>query len=351
MQGVSLFKKLQHGVLRHCQWAPATVIISSIIPETPPGNICFQCSEDFCGFIEEYKQIFLKSCTTVLVTLVAAGVLVLGATNRPQAVDAALLRPGRFDALLYVPPPDEEGRLAVLKSRLSVRQLGWSELNQYYRPKVPWVLSWQSYASGAEVGKLEHLGCQILTCHLGAPSVEHASSQASHLSPYWRCCAHFLLPCASGAELANLCREAALAAVRENMEDAREVAGECVLMLCAVYVCVNVCAHALNASLLVNVRKCCVFNLEVQFEWTEHMRSVLRGQSCTRWQGNLAAVNASKEMSAHKGSPWRLIGHAHGIICAQQMQKKWESRDQDLGFRIEGLQAQFKSVPEQATKG
>jgi SpoVK/Ycf46/Vps4 family AAA+-type ATPase len=41
------------------------------------------------------------------------GVLVLGATNRPQAVDAALMRPGRFDSLLYVPPPDEEGRRQV----------------------------------------------------------------------------------------------------------------------------------------------------------------------------------------------------------------------------------------------
>lgn len=41
------------------------------------------------------------------------GVLVLGATNRPGAVDAALMRPGRFDALLYVPPPDAAGRLQV----------------------------------------------------------------------------------------------------------------------------------------------------------------------------------------------------------------------------------------------
>lgn len=46
--------------------------------------------------------------------LLRTGVLVLGATNRPQALDAALLRPGRFDTLLYVPPPDEAGRLAVL---------------------------------------------------------------------------------------------------------------------------------------------------------------------------------------------------------------------------------------------
>eukprot|EP01018_Ginkgo_biloba_P035549 Gb_41085 [translate_table: standard] len=43
------------------------------------------------------------------------GVLVLGATNRPQAIDAALMRPGRFDLVLYVPPPDLEGRIEVLR--------------------------------------------------------------------------------------------------------------------------------------------------------------------------------------------------------------------------------------------
>eukprot|EP00897_Mesotaenium_endlicherianum_P010268 jgi/Mesen1/926/ME000118S00108 len=45
----------------------------------------------------------------------APGVLVLGATNRPQALDPALMRPGRFDLVLYVPPPDEEGRLEALQ--------------------------------------------------------------------------------------------------------------------------------------------------------------------------------------------------------------------------------------------
>ena len=43
------------------------------------------------------------------------GVLVLAATNRPAAVDGALLRPGRFDMLLYVPPPNREGRLQTLE--------------------------------------------------------------------------------------------------------------------------------------------------------------------------------------------------------------------------------------------
>jgi transitional endoplasmic reticulum ATPase len=41
-------------------------------------------------------------------------VVVIGATNRPTLVDPALLRPGRFDELIYVPVPDEEGRRHIL---------------------------------------------------------------------------------------------------------------------------------------------------------------------------------------------------------------------------------------------
>jgi len=43
------------------------------------------------------------------------GVVVMGATNRPDILDPALLRPGRFDRVLYVPPPDREARLAIFK--------------------------------------------------------------------------------------------------------------------------------------------------------------------------------------------------------------------------------------------
>jgi SpoVK/Ycf46/Vps4 family AAA+-type ATPase len=42
-------------------------------------------------------------------------VIVIGATNRPWDLDPALLRPGRFDKIIYVPPPDFTGRIKVLK--------------------------------------------------------------------------------------------------------------------------------------------------------------------------------------------------------------------------------------------
>ncbi|MEM4239053.1 MAG: AAA family ATPase, partial [Nitrososphaerota archaeon] len=42
-------------------------------------------------------------------------VVVIGATNRPDLMDPAVLRPGRFDRLIYVPPPDEKGRYEILR--------------------------------------------------------------------------------------------------------------------------------------------------------------------------------------------------------------------------------------------
>ncbi|HEX2095094.1 MAG TPA: CDC48 family AAA ATPase [Longimicrobiaceae bacterium] len=43
------------------------------------------------------------------------GIVVMGATNRPTLLDPALLRPGRFDELVYVPVPDRKARLHILR--------------------------------------------------------------------------------------------------------------------------------------------------------------------------------------------------------------------------------------------
>ncbi|KAJ7066696.1 P-loop containing nucleoside triphosphate hydrolase protein [Mycena amicta] len=45
-------------------------------------------------------------------------VFIIGATNRPDQIDSALLRPGRLDQLIYIPLPDERSHLDILKACL-----------------------------------------------------------------------------------------------------------------------------------------------------------------------------------------------------------------------------------------
>ena len=45
-------------------------------------------------------------------------VFIIGATNRPDIIDPAILRPGRLDQLIYIPLPDEKSRVSILKSCL-----------------------------------------------------------------------------------------------------------------------------------------------------------------------------------------------------------------------------------------
>ena len=52
------------------------------------------------------------------------GVLVIGATNVPWNVDSAFRRPGRFDRIVFVPPPDEPARDAILKVLLRGKPAG-----------------------------------------------------------------------------------------------------------------------------------------------------------------------------------------------------------------------------------
>jgi len=54
---------------------------------------------------------------------VLTNVIIIGATNRPDIIDAALLRPGRFDRLLYVPPPSKESRIQIFKIHTSKKPL------------------------------------------------------------------------------------------------------------------------------------------------------------------------------------------------------------------------------------
>jgi transitional endoplasmic reticulum ATPase len=52
------------------------------------------------------------------------GLLILAATNSPWAVDPAFRRPGRFDRILFVPPPDATARAAILRIQMRGKPVG-----------------------------------------------------------------------------------------------------------------------------------------------------------------------------------------------------------------------------------
>ncbi|MFW9831975.1 MAG: AAA family ATPase, partial [Candidatus Thorarchaeota archaeon] len=89
------------------------------------------------------------------------GVVVLAATNRPDIIDPALLRPGRFDIFIYTPPPDLAARQAIF--RVHTRDM--------------------PLASDVDLDQL--------------------ASQT---------------PGFSGADIKNICRKAVLAVIRENLD-------------------------------------------------------------------------------------------------------------------------------------
>ena len=52
------------------------------------------------------------------------GVVVLAATNRPDMIDTALLRPGRFDRIVFVPNPDRRTRKRILEIYATDKPIG-----------------------------------------------------------------------------------------------------------------------------------------------------------------------------------------------------------------------------------
>ena len=72
-----------------------------------------------------------------------SGVILIGATNRPEVLDPALLRPGRFDRQVLVDRPDRSGRLQILKVHVAkIRLADGVDLDQIAgRPASPALIS------------------------------------------------------------------------------------------------------------------------------------------------------------------------------------------------------------------
>src|ERR671932_535800 len=91
--------------------APAIVFIDEL---DAIGRSRAAGASPFSGGNDEREQTLNQILTEMDGFESTDAVIVLGATNRPEVLDAALLRPGRFDRRVTVPPPDKEGRRKIL---------------------------------------------------------------------------------------------------------------------------------------------------------------------------------------------------------------------------------------------
>ena len=60
-------------------------------------------------------------------------VIIFGATNRPDILDKALIRPGRFDRLIYIPPPDSEARTEIFRININKMSVGEVKIEELVR--------------------------------------------------------------------------------------------------------------------------------------------------------------------------------------------------------------------------
>jgi cell division protease FtsH len=94
------------------QAAPAIIFIDEL---DAIGRSRAAGAGNFSGGHDEREQTLNQILTEMDGFDPRTGVIVLGATNRPEILDPALLRPGRFDRRVTVSPPDRVGREAILK--------------------------------------------------------------------------------------------------------------------------------------------------------------------------------------------------------------------------------------------
>jgi cell division protease FtsH len=92
--------------------APAIIFIDELdaIGRSRSGNV-----GGISGGNDEREQTLNQILTEMDGFEPGTDVIVLGATNRPEVLDQALLRPGRFDRRIAVNPPDRNGRVAILE--------------------------------------------------------------------------------------------------------------------------------------------------------------------------------------------------------------------------------------------
>ncbi|MCS7119917.1 MAG: CDC48 family AAA ATPase [Nitrososphaerota archaeon] len=88
--------------------APSVIFIDEIDSIAPKRELGF-------GDSAVSERVISQLLTEMDGLITLENVVVMAATNKPHMLDSALLRPGRFDYLVYIPKPDHKARLEILK--------------------------------------------------------------------------------------------------------------------------------------------------------------------------------------------------------------------------------------------
>lgn len=128
----------------------------------------------------------------------AGQVVVLAATNDISRLDPALLRPGRLDRRVYLGPPDMVARTAIFEQRLSSMPIFEGRINVGATSDGGRANEDTSFTEDAELGSAS-----------GSRKLDSVDACAAWLAEKTEGC--------SGAQVTGICREAALAALRENI--------------------------------------------------------------------------------------------------------------------------------------
>ncbi|HEY2515811.1 MAG TPA: ATP-binding protein, partial [Polyangiaceae bacterium] len=116
---------------------------------TTPSVLFFDEIEALAGKREYTREATSSKIVSALLTELDGfaqnntGVLILGATNVPWALDPAVRRPGRFDRVLFVPPPDKPARESIVRILLEGRPIAGAD--------AAWLAERTSGFSGADL--------------------------------------------------------------------------------------------------------------------------------------------------------------------------------------------------------
>ncbi len=143
------------------------------------------------------------------------GVVVLGATNKPDMLDPALLRPGRFDRLLLTPAPDMKSRVEIFKIHtkgmpLTITKEEAKKIDEEFKNEKIEIIkrgAKDEVLSQPDLGKLDKKEL------VSVVNIKDLSDKDKLLYSLAKKTEGF-----SGADIEGLCREAAMLALREDIK-------------------------------------------------------------------------------------------------------------------------------------